>query len=159
MKFRRKMNTSEVIAIVAIVVSAIVSIVATITSYRSTKLSLQSKRSEMAFEKQIEAFREIAEKISGIRKTIIGSQKPYDESSDNAFYRAVEKATLDYVFTHRKYRVYLPSELDILLHEFGKQAVSYYSDADYTKHDKFIEQFNKLEPQIIKMMNKYMGIK
>lgn len=153
------MSATDIIAIVAIVVSAIVSIVATVISYRSTKLSVQSRRSEMAFEKQIEAFREIAEKISGIRKAIIGSQKPYDGSSGDVFYRAVEKATLDYVFTHRKYRVYLPSELDALLHEFGKQAVSYYSDSDYTKHDKFIEEFNKLEPQIIKMMNKYIGIK
>src|SRR5215510_7507327 len=105
------MNTSDIIAIVAIVVSALVSIIVAITSYRSNKLNIQARRSEMAFEKQIEAFREIAEKISGIRKAIIGSQIPYDESSKNVFYHAVEKATLDYVFTYRKYRVYLPSEL------------------------------------------------
>jgi hypothetical protein len=153
------MSTSDIIALVAIVISALVSITVAITSYRSNKLAIHARRSEMAFEKQIEAFREIAEKISGIRKAIIGSQKPYDESSNNAFYSTVEKATLDYVFTHRKYRVYLPSELDKLLNEFGKQAVSYYSDADYTKHDKFIEEFNKREPQVIKLMNKHMEIK
>ena len=153
------MNTSDIIAILAISVSALVSIIVAITSYRSNKLNIQARRSEMAFEKQIEAFREIAEKISGIRKAIISSQTPYDESSDNAFYRAVERATLDYVFTHRKHRVYLPSELDSLLHELGKKAVSYYSDADYTKHDEFLEEFNELEPKAVKIMNKYMGIK
>jgi hypothetical protein len=152
------MTTSDIIAIVALVVSAVVSIVVAITSYRSNKLNIQARRSEMAFEKQIEAFREIAEKISNIRKAFYGSQTPYDEASNNAFYRVVEKATLDYVFTHRKYRVYLPSELNDLLHEFGKKAVSYYSDADYTKHDEFLEEFNKLEPNIVKIMNKYMGI-
>ena len=153
------MNTSDLIAIVAIVVSAIVSIVVAITTYRSNKLNIQAKRSEMAFEKQIEAFREIAEKISSIRKAIVGSKQPYDESSDSAFFHAVEKATLDYVFTHRKYRVYLPSDLDSILHELGKKAVSYYSDADYTKHNEFLEELNQLEPKAVKMMNKYMGIK
>jgi hypothetical protein len=152
------MNTSDIIAIVAIVVSAIVSIITTITSYQSTRLNIQSRRSEMAFEKQIESFREIAEKMSGIRKAIVSSQKPYDESSESAFYHAVEKATLDFVFTYQKYRVYLPSELDKVLREFGKKAISYYSDADYTKHDEFIEGFNKFEPDIVKVMNKYMGI-
>lgn len=152
------MNTSDIIAIVAIVVSALVSIIVTITSYRTNKLNIQARRSEMAFEKQIEAFREIADKISGIRKAIINLQMPYDELSNNAFYHMVEKATLDYVFTYRKYRVYLPSELDQALIEFSKKAISYYSEADYTKHDKFIEEFNQLEPHIIKIMNKYMGI-
>jgi hypothetical protein len=152
------MNTSDIIAILAISVSALVTIIVAITSYRSNKLNIQARRSEMAFEKQIEAFREIAEKISGIRKAIIGSQKPYDESSKDAFYRTVEKATLDYVFTYRKYRVYLPSELDKALIEFSKKAISYYSGADYTKHDAFLDDFNKLEPNIVKIMNKHMGI-
>ncbi len=152
------MNTSDIIAIVAIVVSAIVSIITTITSYRSTKLSIQSRRSEMAFEKQIEAFREVAERISGIRKAIIGAEVPYDELSKDAFYRMVEKATLDYVFAYQKYRVYLPSELYTALREFSKKAISYYSDADYTRHREFIDEFNKLESNIIKIMNKHMGI-
>jgi hypothetical protein len=152
------MTTSDIIALVAIVVSALVTIIVAITSYRTNKLNIQARRSEMAFEKQIEAFREIAEKVNGIRKAIISSQKPYDESSGNAFYRAVEKATLDYVFTYRKYRVYLPSELDKILIEFSKKAISYYSDADYTKHDEFLDDFNKLEPNMVKIMNKYMGI-
>ena len=152
------MNTSDIIALVAIVVSAIVSIIVTITSYRSNKLNIQARRSEMAFEKQIEGFREIAEKMGGIRKAVISSQKPYDESSENAFFHAMEKATLDFVFTYQKYRVYLPSELDAVLREFGKKAISYYSGADYSEHDEFIEDFNKLEPNIVKIINKYMGI-
>ena len=90
---------------------------------------------------------------------MISSPTPYGELSNDTFFRAFEKATLDYVFTHRKYRVYLPSDLDALLHELGKKAVSHYSDADYTKHEKFLEEFNELEPKAVKMMNKYMGIK
>ena len=152
------MNTSDIIAIVAIVVSAFVSIIVAITSYRNNKLTIQARRSEMAFERQIEAFREIAEKISGIRMAIIASPVPHDERSRKAFYSAVEKATLDYIFTHRRYRVYLPSELDIPLNELGKKAAIYYTDADYTKHPEFIEEFNKLEFKIVKIMNKLMGI-
>lgn len=152
------MNTSDIIAIVAIVVSAIVSIIVTITSYRSNKLNIQARRSEMAFEKQIEGFKEIAEKMSGIRKAMISSQKPYDESSAYTFFREMEKAAIDFVFTYQKHRVYIPSELDVELREFGKKAISYYSGADYTEHDQFVEDFNKLEPNIVKIMNKYMGI-
>jgi len=46
----------------------------------------------------------------------------------------------------------------LALREFEKKVISYYSDADYTKHDEFLDDFNKLEPNIIKIMNKYMGI-
>ncbi len=152
------MNTSDIIALVAIGVSALVSIIVSITSYRINKLNIQARRSEMAFEKQIEAFREIADKMGGIRKAIISFPVPDNERSETAFFSRVEKATLDYHFTYQKYRVYLPSELDTLLREFEKKAISYYSDGDYMKHGEFIEEFNQLEPKIIRVMNKYMGI-
>jgi hypothetical protein len=54
--------------------------------------------------------------------------------------------------------VYLPSDLDVALREFTKKAISYYSNADYNKHTEFLDDFNKLEPKIIKVMNKHMGI-
>lgn len=152
------MNTSDIIAIVAISVSAIVSIIVAITSYQSNKLNIQARRSEMAFEKQIEAFREIADKMGGIRKAFVGFPIPDDETSERTFFSRLEKVTLDYHFTYQKYRVYLPSELDTALREFEKKAISYYSNADYKKHSEFLDEFNKLEPDIIKIMNKYMGI-
>jgi hypothetical protein len=152
------MNTSDIIAILAISVSALVTIIVAITSYRSNKLNIQARRSEMAFEKQIEAFREIADKLGGIRKTIIGFPVPDNERSEQAFFSRVEKATLEYHFTYQKYRVYLPSDLDVALREFTKKAISYYSNADYNKHTEFLDDFNKLEPKIIKVMNKHMGI-
>jgi hypothetical protein len=152
------MNTSEIIALVAIAISALVSIVATITSYRNTRLNIQSRRSEMAFEKQIDAFREIAEKMGGIRKAIINSLVPYDDLSERTFFHAIEKANLDYHFTYQKYRVYLPSELDAALRDFEQKVISYYSNADYQKHSEFLDEFNKLEPAIIKIMNRHMGI-
>jgi hypothetical protein len=152
------MNTSDIIAILAISISAPVSIIVAITSYRSNKLNIDARRSEMAFEKQIEAFREFADKMGGIRKTIISASILYDESSGNAFFRAIEKANLDYHFTYQKYRIYLPTELDAILREFEKKVISYYSNADYTKHDEFFDDFNRLEPNIIKTMNKYIGI-
>jgi len=152
------MAASDIIAIVAIVVSAIVSIVVAITSYRSNKLNIQARRSEMAFEKQIEAFREIADKLGGIRKTIIGFPVPDSDRAETAFFTRVEKATLDYHFTYQRFRVYLPSDLDVALREFTQKAIAYYSDADYSKHSEFMDDFNKLEPKIIKIMNQHMGI-
>jgi hypothetical protein len=47
------MSTSDVIAIIAIVVSGIVSIIVAITTYRSNKLNIQARRSELAFEKRL----------------------------------------------------------------------------------------------------------
>ncbi len=152
------MNTSDVIAIVAIVVSAIVSIITVIAAYRTAKLNVQARRSEMAFEKQIEAFRIIAEKMGEIRKVFAKSPVPEGEGMTRNFFLAVENAVLDYHFTYQKYRVYLPSDLDAALREFTQVAIGYYSDADYKKHGKFVEDFNKLEPKIIKIMNKHMGI-
>jgi len=152
------MNISDIIALVAISVSALVSIIVSITSYRTNKLNIQARRSEMAFEKQIEAFREIADKMGGIRKAIIGFPVPDSGRSETAFFTRVEKATLDYHFTYQKFRVYLPSDLDMALREFTQRAIAYYSDADYSKHSEFMDEFNKLEPKIIKIMNKHMGI-
>ena len=152
------MNTSDLIAIIAIVVSAIVSIITLIAAYRTAKLNVQARRSEMAFEKQIEAFREIAEKLGGIRKVFVIHGEPEGEGMTRNFFMAVEKAVLDYHFTYQKYRVYLPSDLDNALREFTQIAITYYSDADYEKHKQFVEDFNKSEPKIIKIMNKHMGI-
>jgi biopolymer transport protein ExbB/TolQ len=152
------MDVSDIIAIVAIIASAIVSIIAAITSYRNTKLSIQARRSEMAFEKQIEAFRELAEKLGGIRKSFAMFSIPVSEREQETFFARVEKAILDYHFTYQKFRLYLPSDLDSALREFTQKAVIYYSDADYSKHKEFLDEFNKIEPKIIKIMNKYMGI-
>ena len=153
------MNTSDIIAIVAIVVSAIVSISAGIISYKANKATIEARRSEMAFEKQIEAFREIAEKMSGIRKVFIDTPMPSEKAgSVKVFYTAVRSAILEFVFTYQKYRVYLPSELDLVLREFGKKAISYFSKEDYDLHEEFVSEFNEIEQEIIKIMNKYMGI-
>ena len=148
------MNTSDIIAILAISVSALVTIIVAITSYRSNKLNIQARRSEMAFEKQIEAFREIADKLGGIRRTIVTD----DRKSESDFFSHVEKATLEYHFTYQRYRMYLPSDLDAALREFTQKAISYYSNADYNRDTEFFEDFNKLEPKIIKIMNKHLGI-
>jgi hypothetical protein len=63
------MNSSDIIAIVAIVISAIVSVVSSVITYKNNKVNIEARRSEMAFEKQLEAFRELAERMGHIRLT------------------------------------------------------------------------------------------
>jgi hypothetical protein len=94
-----------------------------------------------------------------IRRAIIDTPMPSNKpKSVETFYAAVRFATLEFVFTYQRYRVYLPSELDEKLREFGKKAISHFSKEDYDLHDEFMTEFNDLEPAIIKIMNKYMGI-
>ena len=65
------MTPSDVVAIVAIVVSAIVSIVSAYISYQNNKANIAAKRAEIAFERQLEAFREVVEAIGQIRAFIL----------------------------------------------------------------------------------------
>ena len=88
------MNNSDLIAIIAIVVSAIVSIITLIAAYRTAKLNVQARRSEMAFEKQIEAFREIAEKLGGIRKVFVIHGAPEGEGMTRNFFQQLKKPSL-----------------------------------------------------------------
>lgn len=65
------MNSSDIIAIVAVVVSAIVSITATIFSYLNNKSNIKAKRVEMAFERQLNALSAVAEKLRAIETFLI----------------------------------------------------------------------------------------
>ena len=53
------MTPSDVIAIVAVVVSAVVSILSVYISYKNNKANIGAKRSEMIFERQIRILQEL----------------------------------------------------------------------------------------------------
>ena len=152
------MQTSDLLAIVAIVVSAIVSIASVFISYLNNKINIRAKRSELAFEKQIEAFREIAEKMGGIRRAMVDTPKPVNEQLNDLFFSTLLQASMDYYSTWQRCRIYLPPELAVSLREYGKKIISYSACRDYSSHDEFLDEINSLEPEIIKAMNKYMGI-
>src|SRR5512140_86139 len=116
------MNNSETLAIIAIVVSAIVSIVSTVIAYLHNKANIQAKRSEIAFAKQIEAFREISEKMGRIRQ-IMGEKMPKvsNKAAINAFFDEMEKVFKEYYLVQQEQRVFFPPELNAASEEYGRQ--------------------------------------
>jgi hypothetical protein len=154
------MSTSDLISILAVTTTAIVSIISIVVSYLNNRISIKAKRSEMAFEKQIDAFREIAEKMGKIRMVIVNTPRPMENNlkSVDTFFSALFDVSMDFYSTYQKYRVYLPSDVDVALREYGKKIIGYAASRDYNRHGGEIEYLNLIEPDIIKKMNKHMGI-
>jgi hypothetical protein len=154
------MSTSDLISIIAVITTALVSIVSIVVSYFNNRMSIRAKRSEMALEKQLDAFREIAEKMGKIRVVFANTPPPVDgilESSDK-FFSTFYDAAMDFYSTYQKFRVYLPSDIDLSLREYGKKVIGYAASNNYDRHKGVVEYLNLIEPEIIKKMNKYMGI-
>jgi hypothetical protein len=60
------MNNSDIIAVIAIVVSGIISVTTIISSFLINRANISAKRDEMAFTEQLKAFASITEQITDI---------------------------------------------------------------------------------------------
>src|SRR5687767_5771777 len=78
------MSNSDIIALVAVILSAAISITTSLVSYFTNKSNIQAKRSEIAFERPLEAFREIAEQIGKIKFKLasIKSESDFDKEKE-----------------------------------------------------------------------------
>ena len=154
------MTSSDIIAIVAMVISAIVSIVSGIISYKNNKANIEAKRSDMAFEKQIEAFREIAETIAGIRRAVASGYKlnTDDEKTILKYFDQLETAFNAFYVASKRSELYLPPDLKKVLNSYGPHVGFFVSERDFKSEPKFLERLNKMEPEIIALMNKHIGL-
>ena len=65
------MNTSDIIAIIAVILSSIVSITSLLISYFNNKDTISIKRQEIFFEKKIQAASEVVEKVEKVQDSIL----------------------------------------------------------------------------------------
>ena len=106
------MTASDIIAIVAITISAIVSVISAIITYKNNKANILAKRSEMSFEKRLEAYRELIESMGKLTLQLqrisleFNNKKRVKELSEDG------RLLLDSFFTnYTRYRIFMPKNI------------------------------------------------
>jgi hypothetical protein len=149
------MNNSDIIALAAIILSAIISVTTSLVAYFMNKMNIQAKRSEIAFEKRLEAFREIAEQTGKIKLqfSLIEDVDDFNSSRSN-----FQESLIDFYKAYRKNLVFLPPSISKDVAKYGN-LISDLIDEDYTEENtaKNFNEAKEIENQIIDAMQKFIG--
>jgi len=149
------MSSSDIIALVAVISSALISITTSLVSFFINKSNIQAKRSEMALERRLEAFREITEQIGILMRKLgnINSKDEFDKEKDD-----LEKIEVDIYQVYRKNLVFLPPSIDKNIAKYGTLLQSFIYD-DYTNENRNsrYEEMAETQLQIIDDMQKFIG--
>ena len=149
------MNNSDIIALVAIILSAIISVTTSLVSYFMNKTNIQAKRSEIAFERRLEAFREIAEQTGKI-KLEFSLTKDIDDFYNT---RSVfQESLINFYKAYRKNLVFLPPSISKNVANYGS-LISNLIDEEYSEENaiKVFKEAKEIEDQIIDAMQKFIG--
>lgn len=76
------MNSSDLIAITAVIITGIVSALSAYISHQNNKANIVARRSEMVFEKRLDAFSRVVEKIGLINNYLRYDIADYIHKSD-----------------------------------------------------------------------------
>lgn len=134
------MNNSEIIAIVAIVASALTSIITVLVGYFQNKSNNRAKLSEIAFEKRLEAFRDVYssavmlnDETRAYHRAVIALGNELvaytiGEKTDDSYKETIEEfrkasddlASVygDFRSVYYKNRVYLPRNTDSVMEKY-----------------------------------------
>jgi hypothetical protein len=156
------MDSSEIIALVAIGSSAVVTIVVAIIGYLTNKENNRAKRSEIAFERRLDAFRGIIEK-SGVLK-LLGSSGGKMLSSGNkteikSYELDLKQAIDEFYRVYQQERVYLPPHISDMVTEYGNLSFQYIVNEKHTTAN-IKEWCNKIiakEKEIVAEMQRFIG--
>jgi len=159
------MNTSEIIAVIAISASTLISSISLLISYFINKSNILARRSDIAFENRLEAFREMMEKAKHFEYVIsdyvnigLKSKGRVDIYKSNCL-RALE----EFVFTYWKQNVYFPPAVDTAVGDLRKLSIDYLNKLD-VKYDESIakewfSRYAERQNQISALMQEVIGIK
>ena len=152
------MTSPDIIAIVAIVVSAIVSIISVVTTFRVNKANIEAKRSEIAFEKRLDAFREIVEKIGEVRYFLHYSKANLktDDEMKNFIHEAEEKYRELYR-SYQRLRVYFPPAIQDHILDYGNIFSEYFQTRDISKTQSLVTQLHEKEKVTVGNIQKFIG--
>jgi len=159
------MASSDIIAIVAIVISAIVTTVSITISYKMNKENIKSKLTEIAFDKRLEAYREIMEKIDVVSDSLIELttlDKDNEIKQSNVYSQAIGSID-DFEKTLGKYRIYIVGDLDARIKEYRQlhsQLLGQWikNNPDLEKLDEFNSKATKKANEIQRAIQKTLGI-
>lgn len=157
------MTTSETIATIAIITSSLISIVSLSISYFINKSNIRARRSEIAFEKRIEAFREMMEKIRRFGYVISDHVNVNVENNTKVaeFKSNCLKSIEDLLFTYWKQNVYFTPTVDKSIGELRKLSVDYLNKFGETYDAQIAEEwfskYTEKQDQVIGLMQEIIG--
>jgi len=150
------MNTSDIIAIIAIISSAIVSTIATYSAYLNNKLSINARRREIALSRQIDAFTELAEKLTRLQAVITDDTVP---ASKKSYLASLDSVHDDFTSTYTKLRLFFPPEVTYPLGKYQTYYYLYRNDISRNfTHRALRTSLTEWEKEVIRGMSTYLGI-
>ena len=102
------MTISELISILAIISTLTIAVVSQLITLGINKSNLEAKRSELAYEKRLEAFRSIVEALGKVRYA--NSQYNTDKSAVTR--NALDQAMQQFLQIYRKELIFLPPNIE-----------------------------------------------
>lgn len=164
------MNSSDIIAITAIVISAIVSVTSAVISYKNNKANIQAKRSEIAFDKRLAAFSKIVGEI-GKFTTLTGgvASQQFKTKEETIKYLNKYDGAKDFTTYYFEQRIFFPKKIDKEIREFIDLMTEYAEEIVFplTQLDEKIEQtkattwhvrLRNKEDEIVSVIQDFVGL-
>jgi hypothetical protein len=168
------LDSSDIVAIVAVVVSAFVSVVSAYISYKNNRADLDasqqnnranilSKRTEFIFEKQIAIFKEVALKMDQIIAVVVNGaeqqgKKTSNEKLEEKFFSDLEKASDALLWFFNGEKFYLPEKVLLSTTEFIAAIKEFIDKRDYKNKHDLLEFLVPKNLEITGLMRIYWGI-
>jgi hypothetical protein len=151
------MNSSDIIAIVAIVISAIVSVISAVIAFKNNKANIEARRVEMAYERRMEAFREILEAM-GVLRMFMSENYPLYRGKPDEFFSELRKQYYKFFSTYQKLRFFVPPSLRDNFTEYSRFVFDFIDRQDFGQVREFGDELRDKEYEIINALQKFLGL-
>lgn len=152
------MTNSDIIAIVAIVVSGIVSVATLLATFLTTRMNHKAELRKIAYEKQIEALREVYESLADFCIASTNFVAFIDDwGNDNEeTYKILnkwQKADNHLQSVYRKNAVFIPKKVDDV---FYNRNAPKRSDINTLPTKEQLERINQHDERVLNEIKKYL---
>jgi len=165
------LNSSDIVAIIAVIVSAAASSISAYISYKNNRIGLDvaqqnlkanilAKRTEFIFEKQISVFREVSLKIDEIIVILLNGieEEAINEEAEEKFFSALEKESDTLLWFFNGEDFYLPKKVSAAIQKFLATLKKFKDKRDYQNKWELIVELVPQKTQITNLMREYWGI-
>lgn len=156
------MTPSDIIAIIAIVLSAIVSVVSGYISYKTNKMNITAKRLEIAYQRRLDSFSKMISAMGEFRASLVDAvgiiQKDGLEATRTRLYESFENV----VKTFDKERVFFPSKVNNAVNNYNKIALEHTDEFLKNPTSVELEKWRKStwdeENKIVALMQEFINL-
>lgn len=152
------MTSSDIIAVIAVVVSALVLIVSVYIGYQTNKVNIEAKRSDLVFERRLEIFRELVEKIGLIKYYVINNLDFKGEKPPKSFFVGLNERRDDLFVSVQKIKVFIPGEMENHINNYDRRLRMFIKKEGYDNIERSFTDVYKFEKTLVNEIQKYIGL-